>query len=231
MNKLSNYVCMLLIFFTQFAFAAEVRPANQSALAGHYYLEDGPSEVGSELLLKDSGEFRWGLMYGASDYMARGTWQLSGKRLTLSTRPAPEPAFRIFADHDYDGTTPAEPGRWIAVVGVLNVGPVADIEVRFEARSGKSAVAISKPNGDAIVKMPSNEVWVRTGLRRAKSDAAWQWFPVDPERARTRLVGFALTNQEAVRHAPFTALQLRVEPRGLIVEGGLDGLSGTYAKH
>jgi hypothetical protein len=42
-------------------------------------------------------------------------------------------------DDEYGRTKPAEPGRWIAVVGVPMEGPLQDIDVRFEARSGRAA--------------------------------------------------------------------------------------------
>ena len=46
-------------------------------VVGHYYLS-GMTEVGSELLLKPSGEFDWVLMYGAQDMAARGRWTREG---------------------------------------------------------------------------------------------------------------------------------------------------------
>jgi hypothetical protein len=222
---------MLLVLVALPALSAEPSFKATPVLAGHYYLEGGPREVGSELLLKDSGQFEWALMYGAADYGAKGTWKQTGKRLVLSSTPSPEPIFRMFGEGDYHTTKPAEPGRWIAIVGVPNMGPVADIEVRFEARSGKAATAVSKSNGDAIVDMRANEVWMRAGLRRAGSTVPWQWFDVAPKRARARLVGFAVTNLAAVQHAPFASLTLRIEPGGLVIEDDANGLRGTYSKH
>jgi hypothetical protein len=222
---------MFLALVAPLALGGDLRFGHAPALAGHYYLEGGPREVGSELLLKDSGEFEWVLMYGAVDQAAKGTWKLTGKRLVLLPAPSPEPLFRMFREHDYHSTKPAERDRWIAIVGVPNMGPVVGIEVRFEARSGHAATAVSKPNGDAIVEMPSSEVWSRAGLRRAGSNAPWQWFAVTPQRAQLRLAGFALTNLDAVRHAPFASLTLRPEPGGLVIDDQANGLHGTYAKH
>jgi len=223
--------CLALAFAASFAHAAGAPPQDPSTLAGHYYLEGGGIEVGSELLIKPAGKFEWMLEYGAMDYMAQGTWKLDGERLVLSAAPPPEPVFRIFGADDYHRTKPAEPGTWIAIVGVPGVGPVGDMEVRFEARSGKAASAVSKPNGDAIVKMPANEVWTRAGLRRAGGEGAWQWFDVPADRAATRLVGFVLTNIAAVQPRPFESMTLRVAPAGLVVEEGAGDLRGTYAKH
>jgi hypothetical protein len=231
MAKLSNHICMFLVVVAPLALGGEPRSSREPKLSGHYYLEDGPSEVGSELLLRDSGQFEWALMYGAADYAAKVTWQLTGKRMVLSSTPKSEPMFRMFGDDDYHRTKPAQRDRWIAVVGVPFMGPVADIEVRFEARSGKAGTAVSKPNGDAIVEMPSNEVWTRAGLRRAGSEVPWQWFSVAPQRAQARLVGFALTNLDAVRSASFASLTLRVAPKGLVIDDDASGLHGTYAKH
>jgi hypothetical protein len=227
---LSKYLCVLLVLVAPLALGGESRPKDRASLAGHYYLKSGPSETGSELLLKDFGQFEWALMYSAVDYGAKGTWQVTGKRLVLSPAASPEPVFRIFGDDEYRGTKPAEPGRWIAMVGVPGMGPVADIEVLFEARSGNTATAVSKPNGDAIVAMPPKEVWMRAGLRRGGSKKPWQWFSVASQGSQSRIVGFVLTNLAAVQHAPFSSLTLRIDPSGLVIDDDMSGLCGTYAK-
>jgi hypothetical protein len=90
----SNYIWALLALVAPLALGGEPKSGHAPALAGHYYLEGGPREVGSELLLNDSGRFAWVLMYGAADYMAKGTWKLTGKRLVLSPSPAPSGAAR-----------------------------------------------------------------------------------------------------------------------------------------
>jgi hypothetical protein len=225
MNRLLHAVSLCLALATPLAQAAA------SGLAGHYYLERGPREVGSELLLKQDGRFEWTLAYGAMDLAAAGTWRADGKQVVLTAAPAPEPVFRTLADADYDGAQPVEPGRWVAAVGTLAEAPLRDVEVRFEARSGKVATAVTGLNGGAIVSMPAGETWVRAGLRRFGSKAPWQWFDVAPARAQARLAGFVLTNAEAQMMPPFTAATLRVEPDGLAVDGELGGLRGTYVKH
>lgn len=230
MVKFSKYICMVLVLAAPLALGGESQSKDAVSLAGHYYLQGGPREVGSELLLKDSGEFEWALMYGAVDYGAKGAWKVANKRLVLLPSPTPEPVFRIFAEDEYHRTKPAEPGLWIAMVGVPRIGPVADIEVRFEARSGKTATAVSKSNGDAIVRMPSNEVWTRAGLRRIGSNASWQWFSVASRGEQSRIVGFVLTNISAVERAPFASLTLRIEQSGLVIDDSDSGLRGTYAK-
>lgn len=220
-----------------FAFAAGLAMSTGAAagpadgLAGHYYLEGGPSEVGSELQLRENGTFEWALMYGAVDQGARGTWAKKDDRVVLTPARPEEPVFRVFGEGDYHKTKPVEPGRWIAIVGVPHVGPVAQVEVHFEARSGKTASAVSKPNGDAIVEMPASETWARAGLRRAGSTAPLQWFSIDAGRAQSRLVGFALTNVESLQQAPFATLVLRMESDGLVVDDADSGLRGTYARH
>ena len=208
---------------------ANAGPADE--LVGHYYLEGGRSEVGSELLLRKDGTFEWALMYGAVDQGARGTWAKKDDRVVLTAARAEEPVFRLFRDDDYNATEPVEPGRWIAMVGVPHVGPMGDVEVRFEARSGKTASAVSEEDGAAVVEMPASETWTRAGLRRAGSAAPLQWFSIDAGRAQTRLVGFALTNVESLQRAPFAKLALRVGPDGLVVDDPDSGLRGTYAKH
>jgi hypothetical protein len=59
---------------------AEASPAK--TLPGHYYLSD-MREVGSELLLREDGRFKWMLSYGAVDQMAEGHWTIDGNRVTL----------------------------------------------------------------------------------------------------------------------------------------------------
>lgn len=53
------------------------------AVSGHYYLQ-GVTEVGSELLLRKDGQFRWMLAYGAVDQQAEGSWQMAGQQLELT---------------------------------------------------------------------------------------------------------------------------------------------------
>jgi hypothetical protein len=75
------------------AFAAALLPVGASAdcapadpsLAGHYYLE-GVMEVGSELLLKADGRFKYMLAYGALDELASGCWTRNGHVVTLNAQ-------------------------------------------------------------------------------------------------------------------------------------------------
>lgn len=228
MKRLLHAVALCLAVAAPCAHAAAATPAG---LAGHYYLEKGPHEVGSELLLKTGGRFEWTLAYGASDLAATGTWRTDGRQVVLTAAPSPEPVFRAFADAEYDGAQPVGPGRWVAAVGSPSGGPLEDAEVRFEARSGKTETALTGPNGGAIVAMPAGETWARAGLRRAGSDAPWQWFDIAPARARARLAGFMLTNPQAQFAPAFIELKLRVEPGGLALDGEQRGLRGTYVKH
>lgn len=236
MMRLKNAVralplCALLLMPAPYVHAAETPTVAREArsLNGHYYLEGGPTETGSELLLKDDMQFEWALMVGAQDFLAKGRYELNGDRLVLKpVRTAPE--FKLFDEDDYGRTRPAEPGNWIAVVGIPNVGPVQDIQVRFEARSGKTADAVSKPNGDAIVRMPAGETWVRAGLR-GDDKQPWQWFAIPAGRAEKCLVGFDLTNVESVQSVPFEALTLLVGSKGLVIADEQVRLHGTYVKH
>ena len=73
------------------AFAAALLPVGASAacapadpsLSGHYYLQ-GVMEVGSELLLKADGRFKYMLAYGALDELASGCWTRNGGVVTLN---------------------------------------------------------------------------------------------------------------------------------------------------
>jgi len=200
-----------------------------SGLPGHYYLS-GMTEVGSELLLKDSGQFEWALMYGAQDMLARGQWKRQGDTVVLSTAAPAKGEFRLFGEDELNLKKDPKAGVWVAIVGVLRTGPMAGIEVQFVAASGKKASAVSAANGDAIVFMPAGERWARAGLRRAGSKDEWAWFELPPARASARIAGFAVTNWEAIGKAPFATLRLRVDGGKLAVEENSLGLRGTYSK-
>ncbi|MCD2518376.1 hypothetical protein LQ564_18915 [Massilia sp. G4R7] len=201
----------------------------ESGLPGHYYLS-GMTEVGSELLLKESGRFEWALMYGAQDMVARGQWRRQGDAVVLSTAAPAIGEFRLFTEDELNLKKEPKAGNWVAIVGVPRTGPMEGIEVQFVAASGKKASAVSAANGDAIVAMPASERWVRAGLRRAKSNDAWVWFEVPPARASARIAAFAVTNWQALIPAPFASLRLRVEDGKLVVEENAMGLRGAYSK-
>jgi len=197
--------------------------------AGHYYLS-GMTEVGSELLLKKSGEFEWVLMYGATDMAAQGTWKRDGQRIVLTPHTPRPGKFRLFTESELSIKKDPRQGIWVAIVGVPATGPVAGIEVQFESASGRKATAISGPNGDAIAQMPGTETWKRAGLRRAGGKDAWTWFEVPAERARKRIAGFVVLNPGELQAAPFKTLSLSSSAGQLSVDDNPMGLRGTYAK-
>lgn len=198
-------------------------------LAGHYYLS-GMTEVGSELLLKPSGEFDWVLMYGAQDMAARGKWKRAGQSVVLTTSSNAKGAFRLFTEDELNVKKAPRAGTWVAIVGVPRTGPIEGVEVQFVAKSGKTAIAASQANGDAIVTMPAGEQWVRAGLRRAASRDDWVWIEVPPQRAGARIAGFAVTNWQEFIKPPFDNLELRVENGVLVIADNPMGLRGAYSK-
>ncbi len=108
---------------------------------------------------------------------------------------------------------------------------MAGVEVKFEAQSGKTATAVSVANGDAIVRMPASERWVRAGLRRQGSKADYQWLAVPPGRAQERIAAFAVTDPQWLRGQAFQKLALRVVKGGLQVDDADSSLArGLYAK-
>lgn len=203
--------------------------ADTSDPAGHYYLS-GMTEVGSELLLKKSGEFEWVLMYGATDMAAQGTWKRDGQRIVLTPHTPRPGKFRLFTESELSIKKDPRQGIWVAIVGVPSTGPVGGIEVQFESVSGRKASAVSGPNGDAIAQMPGTETWKRAGLRRAGSKDAWTWFEVPAERARKRIAGFVVLNPGELQPAPFKTLSLSSSKGQLSVDDNPMGLRGTYAK-
>ncbi|MEG1055288.1 MAG: hypothetical protein RSF79_24980 [Janthinobacterium sp.] len=211
--------------------AAGAADQGASFLPGHYYLQ-GVMETGSELLLKKDGTFEWMLSYGSMDEQASGEWRVDGDKLTLvAGNGGKEPQFRVFEEAEMRIQKPAEAGLWVAIVGYPKVGPMAGVEVKFEAQSGKTATAVSVANGDAIVRMPASERWVRAGLRRQGSKAGYQWLAVSPERAKDRLAAFAVSDPRWLRGHAFQKLALRVVKGGLKVDDADNGLSrGLYAK-
>lgn len=222
-----------LVACAAFIFSAPASAADQaaSALPGHYYLQ-GVMEVGSELLLKKDGKFEWMLSYGNTDEQASGEWRAAGDLVTLvAGNGGKEPQFRVFEEAEMRVQKPAEAGLWVAIVGYPQVGPMAGVEVKFEAQSGKTATAVSVANGDAIVRMPASERWVRAGLRRQGSKAEYQWLPVPPVRAQERIAAFAVTDPQWLRGQAFQKLALRVVKGGLKVDDADNGLArGLYAK-
>lgn len=68
--------------FMLFISAASAQSDN---LAGHYYLS-GVTEVGSELLLKQDGNFEWTMSYGAMDQQNQGTWKLQDEKVVLTSK-------------------------------------------------------------------------------------------------------------------------------------------------
>lgn len=209
---------------------ASAADATASSLPGHYYLKD-TREVGSELLLKKDGKFEWMLSYGAVDQQASGEWRASNGKVTLvAGNGGKEPQFRVFDESEMNIQKPAEAGLWVAIVGFPRQGPMAGVEVKFEAKSGKTATAVSVRNGDAIVKMPASEQWVRAGLRREGSKADYQWLVVPPERSRERIAAFAVTDRQWIVGQAFNKLTLKVVQNALVVADAESGLSGTYKK-
>lgn len=217
----------LLAPFAAACASDKLRPSPTS-LPGHYYLQ-GVTEVGSQLLLHASGKYKWMLSYGAEDMSSSGTWQLKENELVLTDNTRAAPVFRLMADDELRLRKAASEGSWVAIVGIPHVGPIADVDVRFETESGKTADAKSLPNGDAIVKMPASERWTRAGLRARANKGEWQWFDVPAPRAAARIVGFTVTNPEAFLPIAFSTLTLKREREGLVTDEGM--LSrGVYVK-
>ena len=96
MRKPHQLVAMLSLWAALFGCSAASYAAPEPVIAtkemetvsGRYYLQ-GVREVGSELLLRKDGQFRWSLSYGATDKESHGTWQMKGNELDLtSANPA-----------------------------------------------------------------------------------------------------------------------------------------------
>ena len=227
-KSLSSLLACAALAFAIPAGAAE--PA-ASSLPGHYYLQ-GVMETGSELLLKKDGTFEWVLSYGNTDQQASGAWRVTGDTVTLvAGNGGKEPQFRVFEEAEMRIQKPAEAGLWVAIVGFPQVGPMAGVEVKFEAHSGKTATAVSVANGDAIVRMPASERWVRAGLRLQGATTDYQWLAVPAARAQERIAAFAVTDPQWLRGQAFQKLALRVVDGGLKVDDADNGLSrGLYAK-
>jgi hypothetical protein len=230
MHRLAHLAAVFLIGAIQLpaGLAADLSAAQKAALPGHYYLQ-GATEVGSELLLKKDGSFQWMLAYGAVDQSAQGTWRVKGDKVVLSTGgPAKAPVIRLFRENEMNVRKAPADGTWVAIVGIPQVGPAPGMEVKFEARSGKSATAISDRNGDAIVKMPASEKWARSGVRRA-GQGEWQWLDMPAERAKARIAGIAIDDLASVAPAPFKTMELQSTKTGLTVDEA-SGFRGTYVK-
>lgn len=222
-------VVLILGFFSSPAYAENTSPLRQSDPTGHYYLQ-GVREVGSELILAKSGEFQWALMYGATDLFAKGTWHIENEKIVLTPEASAPGKFRLFDDSEFNLRKGPRYGTWVAIVGVPRRGPIPNIEVRFESMSGRNATAVSDENGDAIVVMPSSEVWKRVGMRRADSADEWVWIDVPSARSRARIAGIAVTNPQEVQRPPFRSLTLLHKDPQLIIDSDTLGFQGVYEK-
>jgi hypothetical protein len=201
--------------------------AADPALAGQYSLQ-GATEMGSQLHLTKDGKFEWALSYGNQDFASMGKWEVRNKRVVLTaTQEALD--FRPMKEDELNLKKKPKPGVWVAIVGIPDYGPVADVEVRFEAKSGRSAVAKSMQNGDAIVDMPAGETWVRAGLRAEGAAYDYQWIDIPADRASARIAGFALKNVSALQSGGFKTMELKQENGGLVVVGK-PALGGRYVK-
>lgn len=181
---------------------------NEAALAGHYWLKN-VREVGGELLLRPDASFEWSLTYGAIDQFAQGKWRLeNGKVVLQAATPQGSPRFRLFEEDELNIRKPAEPGSWVAIVGMPRVGPAAGMAVMFESASGKQWQAVSDRSGDAIVQVPASEAWARAGLRRQGDSGEWQWFAIPAARAEARLAAFAIDDISQIAPQPFQRMTL-----------------------
>lgn len=202
-------------------------PPDIKDLPGNYFLQ-GVREVGSELWIGKNGKFQFTLTYGSQDDGTEGIWEIKNEHIVLTPVKSPM-VFRLETDSEFKKKEPAD-GTWVAVASTADI-LLKNIEVKFEAKSGKSAVADTNPkNGEATVNMPAGEVWARTGLRRSNSQEAWQWLALPPERAKVRIAGFRLTNPISAMTA-FSSLELKADKGGLVVVDDESALAeGVYKK-
>lgn len=213
--------------FLSLSLLATAAHAADDPLAGNYSLQ-GAMEMGSQLKLGKDGKFEWALSYGNQDFASMGKWEVRNKRVFLvATQEALD--FRPFKQDENSFKKSPKPGVWVAVVGIPHYGPVADVEVKFEAKSGRSAVATSVRNGDAVVDMPASETWTRAGLRAAGTAHDYQWIDIPAERASARIAGFALKNVAALQSGGFKTMELKQE-NGALVVVGKPQLGGRYVK-
>jgi len=80
-----DFVCTLLgVLLFIIGLPMLAHSAQSETPAGHYVLQ-GIREVGSELVLREDGQFQYMLAYGAYDEFATGTWKVDGRRVILNT--------------------------------------------------------------------------------------------------------------------------------------------------
>lgn len=103
------------------------------------------------------------------------------------------------------------------------------MEVIFQARSGKTAKAVTDRSGDATVAMAADEVWVRAGLRPKGYTGDWQWLDVPAQRAQARIAAFAIDDERYLIPMGFELMELRpIGPKTLRTESL--GFPMTYSK-
>lgn len=201
--------------------------ADTTTLPGHYYLE-GVRETGAELVLQPDGAYDWGMSYGAVDLRSMGKWNFQNGKLTL-TSGAPEPMqFRVRRDDEVDITRKIGPNMLHAFVILGRRGPVTNLEMMFESKSGKRATALNTKDGGVGVPMPDTEQWTRLGLRQAGAKH-WQWVEVPAEQAKRRIVGFTVANPMVVAPPAFDTLVMKLDQGDLIMDGKSSN-GGRYVK-
>lgn len=219
MSRFPACASVLLCCFLHPACAAD-------SLPGRYFLND-KGELALELRLLADGSYEHVMKDGADDYSSRGSWKRAGDKVKLTPSARPAPLFRLFRDSELRITRPAEPGEWIAIVGMPKRGPLPDVEVQFESLSGKRAMARSRANGDAVVTMGQNEQWTRAALRMGPN-GPWQWLDIPAARSRARIAGFAVANPLSLAPPGYEQFDLKRQGDNLIVTDGM--LTGAVYK-
>jgi hypothetical protein len=93
-------------------------------LAGNYVLR-GVMEMGSELTLKQDGQFEFILAYGAADYWSKGTWRQEGHAVILHSTGKKEDPFKLLRSEA------GAPGQIRVLVLGQNGRGVPNIHVRL----------------------------------------------------------------------------------------------------
>jgi hypothetical protein len=145
-------------------------------LVGQYALS-GVREAAGGLELGADGRFRYGFTYGALDEQAEGRWRLEGKRVLLTTDPAPRaPDWSLVAAEAGD------PKLFALVLEGTDGRPIPNIEVEVRMQDG--SVEQAQTRSEWLEAELEGRKPVAVTFRIPVFDVGSPSFPIDVAKAR-----------------------------------------------
>jgi hypothetical protein len=178
---------------------------------GRYRLREGPDVV-SELVIRRDGTFQYGLIAGALDENAGGSWRRAGMGILLTTRPKPGPPSFAAGPARHTEETPLR-----LHVTWPDGRDAVGTDLRIEFESGPPLVTYV--GGPDAWSMPAGETRrpVAVTLALGMFGFASPRFAIDVAKANE--LTFVITPHD-LGTVDFEALPLDVEPGVLVMHRG-----------